>query len=56
MSIALKRRAVRHFNSPVLTQEQNKNLRRKWLRCVTMLGTKWRLHPANAPIKFERPL
>lgn len=51
MNIALKRRAVRHFNSPVLTQEQNKNMRRKWLRCIAMLGAKWVLHPSNPKAK-----
>ena len=45
MNTTLLRRARKHFNSDVLTREQNRNLRRKWVRMIRILGDKWLARP-----------
>jgi hypothetical protein len=41
MKTTLLVRARRHFNSDVLTREQNRNLQRKWVRAIRELGQNW---------------
>lgn len=41
MKTTLLRRARRHFRSDVLTRQQNRNLQRKWIRMIRLLGDKW---------------
>ncbi len=48
MNTTILRRARRHFCSDVLTRQQNRNLMRKWVRMIRILGDKWLARPMES--------
>jgi hypothetical protein len=49
MTFAMRRRAIKLFNSPHLPKSMNRAHQRKWLKSVMQLDRKWVLHPEGLP-------